>query len=722
MSLKKLYSKSINSLYRPEDDEQTRELKKNFFLFTLLVIPPVIALTILTYLMNVPVLQLYGWMLLIYYTISLTLFFILKNFTVLFYYFNAIYVMALTTSIVIQQGGIPYSGGILYSSLAIAVFAFIFNNTRLAVTTIVFYIFSVVILFFLQPMLEPAPEMIKGRVNDIFTLLNSVWLSLYILAVIFYVFDRRANEERKKRQKLKELDDLKSKLFTNITHEFRTPLTIILGAAEGDLSNQSFPFEGRGGRRDLIKNNAHKLLRLVNQMLNLSKLETGNLPLKYVQTDVIPFISFLIESRRSFAEQKQVKMNFLCDRDQLLMDIDADKLEDIILNLLHNAIKFTPYGGEVIVSLIVIDKNGQNVQIKIKDSGIGIPEDKLDKIFDRFYQVDENAPEGSGIGLTLTKEYVQILGGKLTIQSKLNKGSTFSVTLPIKNEAQLFPFEELIKTTNKGSIEPSVSYDLLMKVQNLDDEKLPLILIVEDNKEMAYFLSSILIPFFRVESAFNGQEGVQKAFEIVPDLIISDVMMPLIDGFELCDRLKNDFKTNHIPIILLTAKVDADSRLTGLKKGADDYLAKPFNTEELLIRIKNLIEIREKLKQKYSQIQTGELNEAEAFTGLDKLFMDELNRLLEQHYTNEDFGIEEACADMKVSRVQLHRKLVALTGISTSHFINNFRLDKAANLLHSGRKTIAEIAYETGFSDPNYFSKIFKKKYGKSAQDFRARS
>ncbi len=720
-SFKEINARIIQSLFLPGDDEQTRDLKKTFYIFSINSIIPIAILTLICYLWELPVLMQYGLLLLGYYLINFPYFLYSKKLYRRYFYIGQIYTLIITLITIARLGGILYSAGLIYSCLTVSLFTFTFPEKKLAIITSVMSLTGIVVLTIGQPWLTIAPEMLHPYKNLVFTAVNAFWQSIYILSIVLSIFEKRNKEEQEKNQKLRELDQLKTKLFSNISHEFRTPLTLIRGAASLPDPDQKslIPFFGKGGRLEMISSNSTRLLRLVNQMLDLSRMESGNLHVKSVQTDVIPLLSYLVESRRSFADQKKVKLSFHPDRDQLLMDIDVEKVEDILLNLMHNAIKFTPEHGEVIVSLIANEKDGRNVLIKIKDTGIGIAEEHIEKIFDRFYQVDQNSPEGSGIGLTLTKEYVQLMGGELTIQSKLNQGSTFSVILPIKNKAQLIPFEELVKMINSESFEPIIYDDLLKRTQNEDVEKSPLVLIVEDNKELAYFLSSMLNPFFRIETAFNGQEGVQKATEIVPDLIISDVMMPVMDGFQLCDQLKNDFKTNHIPIILLTAKVDADSRLTGLKKGADDYLAKPFNTDELLIRIKNLIENREKLKQKYSQVQIGELNEAEAFTGLDKLFMDELNQLLEQHYTNEDFGIEEACKAMKISRVQLHRKLVALTGMSASHFINNFRLEKAADLLLTSRKNIAEIAYETGFSDPNYFSKLFKKRYGKSAFEFR---
>lgn len=721
MNLQQLNERMINSLYLPGDNEQTRELKKTFYIFSINSIIPVAILTFICYLWDMPILMQYGLLLLAYYLINFPYFIYSKKLDRRYFYIGQIYTLIITIITIARLGGILYSAGLVYSCLTVSLFTFTFPEKKLAIITSVLSLTGIIALAISQPWLTTAPEMLHPYKNLVFTTVNAIWQTVYILSIVLSIFEKRNKEEQEKNQKLRELDQLKTKLFSNISHEFRTPLALIQGAATlSDQEDKSLiPLFGKGGRLEMIATNSSRLLRLVNQMLDLSKMESGNLPVKFIQTDVVPIISYLVQSRRSYAEQKKISLQFISASDQLIMDIDFEKMEDIVLNLLHNAIKFTPCGGNVIVSLISMETNGQNILIKVKDTGIGIAEEHLEKIFDRFYQVDQNSTEGSGIGLTLTKEYVQLLGGDLTIHTKLNEGSIFSVVLPVKNQAQLIPFEELVKNTFSENFDPTLNDDMLKRTQNEDDDKSPLILVVEDNKELAYFLSSVLSSFFRVETAFDGQEGLQKALENIPDLIISDVMMPVMDGFELCDQLKNDFKTNHIPIILLTAKVDADSRLTGLKKGADDYLPKPFNTDELLVRIKNLIDIRERLKQKYSQVQPEEINAIETYSGLDKLFMDELNQMLNQHYTDEDFGIEEACSGMKVSRVQLHRKLIALTGLSASHFISKFRVDKATKLLVTTRMTVSEVAFEVGFHDSNYFSRIFSKIYGVSPGDYR---
>lgn len=725
MMIKSINEKIKKLLYYPGDDAETQEVKFTFFMWSASVVPPVIGLTILTRILDVPVLELYGYLLIGYYTLSLGLFLIIRRHVVPFYYVNSISVMLMTFYIVIRQGGIIYSGGILYSSLAIVVFGFLFRDKMLALTTSLVYLAGVLLISLLQSRLVPAPEMLKGNINLIFTTLNATWISVYILWVIFDVIDRRARDEKQKNEKLKEVDELKTRLFTNITHEFRTPLSIIMGAAsppeKGTLSGLSY--EGKGGRMDLIRNNANKLLRLVNQMLNLSRIESGTMKTSYVQMDIIPFLAYLMDSCRSLADRKGVKLHFLKGQDSLMMDVDPDKTEDIILNLVYNAIKFTPQGGDVYLTTVLpdYDKSARSLVLRIRDTGIGISEENLGLIFERFFQVEDShlpVQEGSGIGLTLVREYLRLLGGTVDVSSKVNEGTEFTVTLPVTNIA-----EKTAATFSGQSlpIKPDDDHDELPtdafgEVQPSEPHT---ILIVEDNAELAHYLRSVIAPHYHTEVAINGQDGVEKAMASIPDLIISDVMMPVKDGYELCDTLKKDYKTNHIPIILLTARADTESRIEGLKKGADDYISKPFQSRELLVRIRKMIEQREKLRLKYSLESSSGLNNRQPALSLDDRFIGEVLQHLEQHYSEEEYGIDDLCRAMHISRVQLHRKLVAVSGLSASHFISKFRVDKAAKLLESTRMTVSEAAFEVGFHDANYFSRIFSKIYGISPGDYR---
>ncbi|HAD14240.1 MAG TPA: hypothetical protein DCF33_17580 [Saprospirales bacterium] len=730
MNVQQFHKNLRQWLTLPGDSEETLDLKTTLVYFTAVVLPPVIGMTALCYFWEMPILWRFGWLIIGFYTTSLGLFLGLKKHVGAFFYLNQIGMLLITMGTAARLGGILVSGGILYAALAIPVFAFVYPRPRLAIVASMLYILGIVVLAFAQPWLTTAPEMLEPNVNLTFTVLNTTWISTYILLVVFQVFDKRAKDERAKNQRLKELDDLKTHLYTNITHEFRTPLTIILGAANPSplTSANPIPLEGPGGRLDLIRRNANRLLRLVNQMLNLARLESGAMPVHKIQGNVLPVLRYFTDSFRSMAERRKVRLHFLCSHSDITMDYDPDKLEDIFTNLLSNAIKFTPPDGDVYISVEILEKTGSpdRFSLKIKDTGIGIPADKLGFIFDRFFQINpENAhvDEGSGIGLTLVKEYVRLLGGDISVQPTSGKGTEFTLLLPISHDTPRKGFSVPETGASGKNMDDDGGFNFeYRQIPENGNPELPVLLIVEDNAELRHYLQSVVSGQYNVQFARNGQEGIERALEIVPDVIVSDVMMPVKDGFELCKILKNDFRTNHIPIVLLTARADADSKLLGFERGADAYMPKPFQPKELLLRLRKLIELREKLKIKYSL--NGNFLEKTASpdgAGLDEIFMRDLLQQMEKNYTNEDFGIEALCATMDISRVQLHRKLVALTGLSASHFMNRFRLDKAAEMLRSTRKTISEIAFGVGFHDANYFTKVFTKTYDVSPSEWRQR-
>lgn len=708
-------------LFYPGDSPENQELKRYFFLFTIGVVPPVIGLTFLTYWLDVPVLQLYGWLLLLYYAISITAFLLIKTHVTLFYYFNATIVMGLTFYTITKQGGLLYSGGIEYSNLAILVFAFVFYSRRLALITTFLYISGILIVALFQAHWKIAPEMTRGSVNLVFTTLNSIWISFYILMVIVYIFHKRTKDEHEKLEQMKEIDEMKSRLFTNITHEFRTPLTLISGAAE--LSSASASQLSHEKRYEIISQNAKRLLRLVNQMLGLAKIESGLIELHYEQADMMATLAYLLDSTKSMADKKSIKLHFIGKQDKVTMDIDKEKWEDIVLNLIYNAIKFTHPGGDVYLIAESIS-NHTIFELEVRDTGIGIPKEKIPLIFDRFYQANDKTQvfyEGSGIGLTLVKEYLKVLNGTIDVKSTVGSGTSFIVHLPIRQTATMASKQETRHPTYLMPDEPEAAPT---PDENVGEPKtnVPHVLVVEDNVELARFLKAILSPLYRVDSASNGEEGITIATLEVPDLIISDVMMPIKDGYELCSALKSDFRTNHIPIILLTARADSEAKISGFQKGADAYIYKPFKEKELLVRIQKLIELREKLKIKYSNsilpgLDTADHNQQPH--GLNERFMQDLTQILDKNYSDENFGIQDLCENMKISRVQLHRKLTALTGMSTSHFVNRFRVEKASIALLQTRKSVAEIAYEAGFSDPAYFSRVFNKVFGKTPVEFR---
>ncbi len=538
-----------------------------------------------------------------------------------------------------------------------------------------------------------------------------------ILSIGRYELNRRLAKNEMLR--LKELDQVKSRLYTNITHELRTPLTIIKGMARQIKSDPKNWFnEGL----QLIERNGDHLLGLITQLLDLSKLESKSMPLNIVNADLIPFLHYITESFHSYADSRDIRLHFSSDFEQLEMDYDPEKIQHVLSNLLSNAIKFTSSGGDIYVDIRTAGESQQNIIIHVRDNGMGIAKLDLPHIFDRFYQVDASNTrrrEGTGIGLALVKELVDLMNGTIQVVSEPGVGTKFSITLPITQNAPKQSAASMEDATAKLSqtlVIESSDYEINTVVDKKDT---PVVLLIEDNKDVITYLSSFLSLEYTIETASNGQEGIEKALDLIPDLIVSDVMMPEKDGFEVCTTLKTEEHTSHIPIILLTAKSDQKSKIEGLTYGADAYLIKPFHQEELLIRIEQLIASRKQLQLRYEKSETLFKLAQKKKLSREDLFLQKLLQIVEEHYTNENFGLPELCKQSGMSRSQLFRKLKAVTGKSTTHFIRSFRLAKAKALLESSDKTISEIAFEVGFSSANYFTRSFTEAYGVSPKSYR---
>lgn len=543
--------------------------------------------------------------------------------------------------------------------------------------------------------------------------------------------------EQREAKRIKEIDSLKTQLYTNITHEFRTPLTVILGMAQQVVKN---PGEHLANGMDMIIRNGESLLKLVNEMLDLSKLETGKMSLQLTEGDVINFLRYIVESFNSLAESQQKQLHFLSSLDSWSISFDPEKLRQIVSNLLSNALKFTPEKGNIYITISEEknhkDASGQALVIKVKDTGIGIPENQQQHIFDRFYQLDNSHTrkiDGTGIGLSLTKELVKLMEGSIDVKSPptgSNKGTEFTVILPVK---QVRDGEASHTYTEKKPVSvqtaPGSIQNNLQRIDEIKLDQKPLILLVEDNADVVAYTASCL-PDYRLAVGKDGREGFEIATEIIPDLVITDVMMPFVDGFEMCSKLRNDEHTSHIPIIMLTAKADIESRMEGLEQGADAYLEKPFHKEELLLRIRKLLELRNNLKQVYikraglpvhtEQPVTGILTEiAPPVKKAEDDFVKKLTLIVEEHFSDDQFTVEQLCKYVFMSHSQLHRKLDALTGYSPNKFIRMIRLNKATSLLKDPSYTIATIAMECGYNDPGYFARVFKQEYGVTPQEWR---
>ena len=518
--------------------------------------------------------------------------------------------------------------------------------------------------------------------------------------------------------KLKELDQAKSHFFANISHEFRTPLTIILGLIEENLTKDA---EGDTQQNhSIMHRSAKRLQNLIDQLLDLSKLEAKELKLNVQRGDIYWFLRSIAAGFTSFAVQRNVNYHILIPNETQDASFDADKLEKMVSNLLSNAFKFTHEGGEVSISAHI--ENGV-ITIAVEDTGEGIQAEYVQQIFDRFYQIDNSKTrqqEGAGIGLALTKELVELHHGSITVESQPGQGSIFKVVLPIyhnqysTNErvAQEIEIDTDVKLHSADSVKTIGE----TSGKDIPKEDMPILLIVEDNADLRQFVSGHLQEYKIIEAA-NGIEGMKQAVEIIPDLIISDIMMPGMDGVELCRHLKSDERTSHIPVILLTAKADIESRLEGLETGADDYITKPFHAHELQIRSKNLIAQRNKLKERFSRSIILKPKDI-AITSPDEIFLRKVMVIVEEHMSNTEYSAEDFQKGIGMSRMQLHRKLKALTGHSAGEFIRVQRLIRASDLLIKGGGNISDVCYQTGFTSLSYFAKCFKQQFGCTPKEF----
>ena len=542
--------------------------------------------------------------------------------------------------------------------------------------------------------------------------------------------NRELRQRKREAERMKALDQMKNRLYMNITHEFRTPLTIILGMSEQiRLQYRRHDRKGIEDNLNIIDRNSRHLLTLINQMLDLAKLESDHIQLRPILADIVAYLRYLFESFHSYAEAEGIQMRFRSTLDFFEMDYDATRLQQIVFNLISNAIKFTPPGGYVELEVNkgpLIEGQGTfgqlpSIQFSVKDTGIGIPSSKLPYIFDRFYQADDSHTrkgEGTGIGLALCRELVKLMEGEIEVESKAGKGSTFKVKLPVRQAASRS------ETLAMGDMLVSAYVPVAASEQTADirsrtNEELPLVLIIEDHTDVRRYLQICLQETYQVETAVDGEAGIQKAIELIPDLIVSDVMMPKKDGLEVCDTLKQDERTSHIPLILLTAKAAIADKLSGLSRGADAYLTKPFNREELLIRIDQLLQLRKRLQIRYQGGKLPEVAAQDENVRVEDLFLQKVNAIIEDQLADSEFGIDQLCQTLALSRSQLHRKLKALTNCTTSSYIRTIRLQKAKTLLETTQLNISEVAYDVGFSDPNYFSRMFLKEFGQRPTGFR---
>ncbi len=524
----------------------------------------------------------------------------------------------------------------------------------------------------------------------------------------------RQLQQEKEAAKLRELDAMKTRFFTNISHEFRTPLTLILG--QNERMQAVIQDQRLQKRLAMVGRNGHRLLDLVNQVLDVAKLEAGGMELERKRLDALPFLKHILYSFESMAEEKGIELAFESEVEKAETAFDPQKIERVIFNLLSNAMKFTPEAGNIRMTVAPKDKT---LQIAITDSGVGIKASQLPHIFDRFYQADSSeniAQPGTGIGLSLVKELVELHDGTIAVNSELNQGTSFVISLPIPENLSEYP---------SNTVENKLSPKALPR-KTMAENEAPLasatqkeqILLIEDNPDIRAFVKEQIRSFgYQVHEAKDGVEGLEKAQEIIPDLIISDIMMPRLDGYGVAKGLKEDPRSSHIPVVLLTSKASDDSKIAGLELGVDDYLLKPFNARELEVRIHNLSEQRKRLRQRFSSATIIRPNEVSA-ESMDQVFLKNVLENIESHLTDEQFSVEVLAEKVGMSVNHLNRKLGALIDQTAGKLIRSMRLQRAADLIQQQAGSISEIAYDTGFSSPAHFARSFKQQFGLSPTEY----
>lgn len=520
----------------------------------------------------------------------------------------------------------------------------------------------------------------------------------------------RIEKERNDANRLHELDMMKIKFFTNVSHEFRTPLSLILAPLERLLKQTTDPVQKN--QFQMIYRNARRLLNLVNQLLDLRRMEVQGVSVNLSEGDIVKFIRDTSASFSDLSEKKSIEFSIHCNAESIQTTFDKDKLEKILFNLLSNAFKFTPEHGKVAVEVSQVEKPNETlkwVEIKVSDTGIGIPVEKQDKIFERFFQNDlpkSMVNQGSGIGLSITSEFVRALNGSISVQSEPEKGSCFTVLLPIQRIVT-----DVKDAPKADEVDVVADHDDLSTDAAQESKlKLPTLLLVEDNEDFRFYLKDNLKSQYHILEARNGKEGYEKTIAHLPDLVVSDVMMPEMNGLELCLKIKGEKNISHTPVILLTARTAEEQKLEGFETGADDYIVKPFNFEILQSRIKNLIQQREtfhKNFRKQVEVKASDIN----ITSLDEKLIQNAIKLVEDNIANPEFSVEHLSRELGMSRVHLYKKLLTITGKAPLEFIRVIRIQRAAQLLEKSQLTVAEVAYKVGFNNPKYFTKYFKEEF-----------
>jgi DNA-binding response OmpR family regulator len=533
--------------------------------------------------------------------------------------------------------------------------------------------------------------------------------------------------EQIEKQQQEALNEVKLRFFTNITHEFRTPLTLILGPLGDMLTSEKHSADVKN-RLSLIHRNAQRLLNLVNQVLTFRKLHTDHEPLKVVHGNLVEFLEEIFLPFQETARMRNIQYEFDTSAPEIEAWFDQDKLEKVFFNLLSNAFKFTADGGHI---ALLITQNDTSIDIRVRDNGVGIEPEFQEQIFKRFYERSDTRQtmiKGTGIGLAISKQMVALHRGEIAVENNrdeiFHKGTTFTVRLP-KGYAH---FDEQVEIKQGSSKQPLQHYHPIIPDHSViaspqideiqaSSDQLSKLLIVEDNADVRTYIQQVFSDTYQIVIAENGEEGLKEAEKELPDLIISDVMMPKMDGITFCHQIKTTLETSHIPVILLTARTASLFKIEGLKTGADDYLTKPFNPEELRLRVRNTIKSRQEARDKFARVLNFDPKEI-SITSADEIFLEKALQVVEEQMENYSFNVNQFAFELAISRPLLFTKLKALTGQTPNNFIKTIRLKRAAQLVKTKKMNISEISHKVGFKDPKYFRQCFKKQFEMSPSEY----
>ncbi len=547
----------------------------------------------------------------------------------------------------------------------------------------------------------------------LFFLLREKQLSNKILEEQNHAILAQKNEIEKVSLIAKEATEEKLRFYSYISHEFRTPLSLILTPTEDLLNRKTFDTKDTRYTLQFIRKNANRLLRLVDQFLELRKFDAGKMVLEAHEADLVAFVKDIVSDFNIKAKSMNIDLQFICPFETLPFWFDAEKLDKVLFNIISNAFKYTPKGGLIHISLL---KNVDKIDILIADNGIGMSEEERQHAFDLFYRGNQNISLGTGLGLALSAEFVNLHKGKIQLASEQGKGTTFRVILPFLEQSEM-----ALATSSKATTTPHFNHYIEEFVSERNAPNTPpqyldtTLVLIEDNPDLSDFLKQKLEKQYTIVTSITAEQGWDLILENIPDVIISDVMLPNMDGFALTQKVKNDFRTSHIPVILLTAKGQIENQIEGTKAGADVYITKPFNQQLLEERIKGMIENRDRMRRRFS----GEITNPSQVPKNERKFLVEFESLIEKHIQDSTLSVEKLSHALGMSRVQLFRKISALTNKNVTDYIAEFKLQKAKALLKDTEKTIAEIAYETGFNNPSYFTTFFKQKTQQTPSEWR---